>query len=66
MTPDQERRLRDAAFDEDITHILDNVARWFEDDSADALAELPARYSRHPSRSQSICNPMITELERTA
>lgn len=32
-------RLRECAFDEDVTHILENVAKWFEDDSADALAE---------------------------
>ena len=32
-------RIRACAFDEDITHILDNVARWFEDDAADALAQ---------------------------
>jgi hypothetical protein len=33
------RRIRECAFDEDITHILDNLRKWFEDDAADALAE---------------------------
>ena len=39
MTPDQEQRIRECAFDEDITHILESVRKWFEDDCADALAE---------------------------
>lgn len=39
MTIDQERRIRECVFDEDITYILDVLRPWFEDDSADAIAE---------------------------
>lgn len=39
MNADQEQRLRDCAFDEDITYILNQLARWFDDDAADALVD---------------------------
>lgn len=39
MSSDQIQRIRECAFDEDITYILEHIRKWFEDDSADALAQ---------------------------
>jgi hypothetical protein len=40
MTPDQERRIRECAFDEDITYILTELWHWSsDDDSFDGLAQ---------------------------
>lgn len=41
ITPDQVRRLRECAFDEDITEVLSH-AQWSEDSGFDALAQCMA------------------------
>lgn len=38
MTADKLNRIRECAFDEDITHILEKVRQWFDGGADEALA----------------------------